>query len=513
MVSVIVGTVIGLALANIALGFAAAVMLRRRVEGLRPTRASGTTSPPPGAPPAAASPSPPGLPDQGESFQASEASLAPELASGCDLAALLGGEAAAAPQPVEGTASAGLAPEAGMGPAAPSAGPELQPAAAESWNFGGTAPGADSPPEALQYSGSAAPAPPGTMTLPPALGPEEPRSVPVGWEAGVRALEASSRQYQAQLTAIDEHLQTLQPTDNQEVLAAAASIRDAGQRYLHEQKAAAQGVLGEAIPPEELAALASEIQAALDAQTAQIEASDRTLAALGSAGTPEEAHGRCVAESAKLREASGRVGDVLESALARLRAGSEVLPAPSPDEEPLPAGLIARTALEQKIAQWWKEDPERKRPLALAVLEIDLFEQIGGRFGRDVAHRLLRAVTGIVMAEGGGHALASRSNGPRFAMAFPDADVRLAIHVVERIRQAIERAHFRCHEFDLRATLSAGITPASPQDTMESLWQRAESALAEARRYGRNRVFVHEGRYPTPVVPPNLDLPEKSIDL
>ena len=39
------------------------------------------------------------------------------------------------------------------------------------------------------------------------------------------------------------------------------------------------------------------------------------------------------------------------------------------------------------------------------------------------------------------------------------------------------------------------------------------TTLAEAKRYGRNRTFVHEGEYPTPVVPPNLSLSEKQLDL
>lgn len=511
MFSVIVGTVIGLALANIALGFAAALALRRRWAWLQENAVAEST----GLPPHTSLPGVcPSLSAGGNQDQLPPSGETCSVTSGGDVAALVGEEDATPPPASEGRVTVGGAPDAEAQSTDLSFGPPAPAAAGQSLTYGATAPSEEGPPNALQYSASVVRTSPDIVALGPLEGADEPHAIPARWEAGVRALEESSRQYQAQLVAIDQRLQNMPPQNTQEVLAAAASIRDAGQRYLHEQKEAAQGVVGEAIPPDELAALASQIQAALEAQTAQIEASDRSLAALQDTATPEEAHGRCVAESAKLREASGRVGDVLQSALARLSAGKkECAAAPSPDEEPLPAGLIARAALEQKITQWWKDDPEHKRALALAVLEIDLFEQIAGRFGRDVANRLLRAVTGIVLAEGGGHALASRSTGRGFALAFPDADVRLAVHVVERIRQAIERSHFRCHEFDLRVTLSAGITPATPEDNLQSFWQRAESALAEARRYGRNRVFVHEGRYPTPVVPPNLDLPEKSIDL
>jgi hypothetical protein len=45
------------------------------------------------------------------------------------------------------------------------------------------------------------------------------------------------------------------------------------------------------------------------------------------------------------------------------------------------------------------------------------------------------------------------------------------------------------------------------------LMTRTEATLREAKRYGRNRTFLHEGKYPTPVVPPNFALEEKRIEL
>ncbi len=503
MISVL-ATVIGLAVANIALGFAAAVALRRQARRWGGFSAHSSASQPAAGP--VAGPVPDASP--GAEAGAIPNPMAAEAAS-ADLAAILG-RAPAVGQPPGQTETAGnVLP--GAAPAIPAAAARQPPLPADcALSYGGTSDPSGGPPEPLQYGARTVAEAPEPLSIPPSQ-VEEGRPAS-DWQASVQALQRSSLQYQAQLAAVDEHLRTLRPEDTQEVLAAAASIRDAGKQYLCKQKQASPQVLSQAIPQDELAALALQIQAALDAQTAQIEASDRALATL-EAATPEQLHGQCLAESTKLREANGRVASVLESALACLSAGGELSPVRAADEEPLPGGLIARSALEQKIAQWWHEDPGRKRPLALAVLEVDLFDQVSGRFGREVATRLLRAVTGIVLAEGGGHAVTARSTGPRFAMAFPDADVRLAIHVVERIRQAIERAQFRCHEFDLRVTLSAGITPAASDDNLELLWQRAETALGEARRYGRSRVFVHEGRYPTPVVPPNLDLPEKSIDL
>jgi hypothetical protein len=52
-----------------------------------------------------------------------------------------------------------------------------------------------------------------------------------------------------------------------------------------------------------------------------------------------------------------------------------------------------------------------------------------------------------------------------------------------------------------------------PKDASESLLERAETAIREAKRYGRNRTFIHDGKFPTPVVPPNFTLQERQIEL
>ena len=57
------------------------------------------------------------------------------------------------------------------------------------------------------------------------------------------------------------------------------------------------------------------------------------------------------------------------------------------------------------------------------------------------------------------------------------------------------------------------MTDAAPNDTQQQLFERAAAALHEAKRYGRNRTFQHDGKYATPVVPPNFSSREKSIKI
>ncbi len=169
------------------------------------------------------------------------------------------------------------------------------------------------------------------------------------------------------------------------------------------------------------------------------------------------------------------------------------------------------TGLEARLAEWWEKDPHRARQLNAAMIDVDRFARLNERLGQEVGDRILRAIARLVTAETRGHALAARFSGQRFVLLFADVDARFTAEMAERIRQTIELAHFECHGNDIRVTVSCGVVEAGSDDTSETLCARAEATLREAKRYGRNRTFVHEGKYPTPVVPPNFTLEEKSV--
>lgn len=107
----------------------------------------------------------------------------------------------------------------------------------------------------------------------------------------------------------------------------------------------------------------------------------------------------------------------------------------------------------------------------------------------------------------------ARFSGQRFFLLFPDGDARAATNGVEKVRQMIAKARFVRRDSESRLTVSCASTMAILDDTSASLITRVETALQEAKRYGRNRTFLHEGEYPAPVVPPQFTLDERRITL
>ena len=79
----------------------------------------------------------------------------------------------------------------------------------------------------------------------------------------------------------------------------------------------------------------------------------------------------------------------------------------------------------------------------------------------------------------------------QFVIVLAESDLESAKEVAERVRRAAENIKFTYRgEQGLMITVSMGVSQAKEGDTPEELLERADQALFEAKRAGRNRVVV-----------------------
>jgi diguanylate cyclase (GGDEF)-like protein len=88
--------------------------------------------------------------------------------------------------------------------------------------------------------------------------------------------------------------------------------------------------------------------------------------------------------------------------------------------------------------------------------------------------------------------LLGRLGGEEFAVVLPETDQKAASFTAERLRAAVEALDFPFEDgTHLRITTSVGISILGPGgESLDSLMARADAALYEAKREGRNRVVV-----------------------
>lgn len=138
-----------------------------------------------------------------------------------------------------------------------------------------------------------------------------------------------------------------------------------------------------------------------------------------------------------------------------------------------------------------RQDPERLRklltePFTLMLLDIDHFQRLNERHGRELGDRALRTVAEAVSSAVRAKDVAIRFGGEEFLVVMPRASAAQTEEIAERIRARVAEALL---PFPL--TLSIGVAVGGRQnDPPKAVLERADRALKRAKSAGRNRVVL-----------------------
>lgn len=127
---------------------------------------------------------------------------------------------------------------------------------------------------------------------------------------------------------------------------------------------------------------------------------------------------------------------------------------------------------------------------ALLIIDIDHFKQINDRFGHPEGDEALRLVASCLRAAVREPAFLGRLGGEEFVVVLPGTGVDEARAFAERFRIQVMKIDSRRWLPDRPITVSTGLTISVHSDTSSTILQRADAALYEAKRDGRNCVRV-----------------------
>jgi two-component system cell cycle response regulator len=154
-------------------------------------------------------------------------------------------------------------------------------------------------------------------------------------------------------------------------------------------------------------------------------------------------------------------------------------------------GLHNRRYFERHLATMVDQATTRGRPLSLLIIDIDHFKAINDTYGHLAGDKVLKEFARRIQSAVRGIDLAGRFGGEEFVVAMPDTHVSVAYLVAERLRSLISAEPFKVGEGldPIVVTVSIGVGAIeSPTDTPMGLLARADAALYQAKRSGRNRV-------------------------
>lgn len=131
------------------------------------------------------------------------------------------------------------------------------------------------------------------------------------------------------------------------------------------------------------------------------------------------------------------------------------------------------------------------RPLALAIVDVDLFKDVNDRHGHIAGDGVLREIGDVLRAHLREGDIAARIGGEEFAVLLPETALQAAAGLAERLRAAVARTRFAPGGAPQSITVSIGLAGHDAQRGNFGLLMRAaDGALYRAKRDGRNRVEV-----------------------
>ncbi len=155
-------------------------------------------------------------------------------------------------------------------------------------------------------------------------------------------------------------------------------------------------------------------------------------------------------------------------------------------------GLYNRKAYDQKILETQEDLLRYKVTSSLIICDIDHFKKINDTFGHNVGDLALKKLASLFKERLRVRDFVARYGGEEFAIILPHSDLKKARITGQSIRTFIDNASFSYKNQNIPLTISLGISCFRKDDDCDSVFKRADKALYEAKKSGRNSVKTEE---------------------
>ncbi|MBV8061639.1 MAG: diguanylate cyclase [Alphaproteobacteria bacterium] len=176
--------------------------------------------------------------------------------------------------------------------------------------------------------------------------------------------------------------------------------------------------------------------------------------------------------------------------MAELRRSERAFATAASELDPL-TGLRRRNSLWNELVRELGRLTRTDRGFCVAMMDIDHFKQVNDTHGHDVGDMVLRAVADQITRSLRIHDDAFRMGGEEFLICLKEADLETGAIVLERLRRRLESNPIPLPKGGvLPVTASFGLVLATQDMDAETLVKRADEALYQAKKGGRNRIVA-----------------------
>lgn len=129
--------------------------------------------------------------------------------------------------------------------------------------------------------------------------------------------------------------------------------------------------------------------------------------------------------------------------------------------------------------------------LSLAMLDLDFFKPINDKYGHNIGDQVLKAYSNNVLSMFREQDMVARLGGEEFIVIFPNTAIPGALQALKMVQQRAESEELSVNDEVISLpTFSAGLISYQVDESLDSFIHRADDALYEAKKKGRNRIEV-----------------------
>jgi len=198
-----------------------------------------------------------------------------------------------------------------------------------------------------------------------------------------------------------------------------------------------------------------------------------------------------VAETGRASEQNRLLQDQLAAASARIvRLRQSLTVVRQEATTDALTGIANRKAFDARLRRTVRQARAESFPISVMLFDIDHFKAFNDAYGHRTGDLVLRLVARVLADNVKGRDCAARYGGEEFAVILADADLNAALVVAKQISSVLsgvrlveDTEHGPC-----KITVSGGVAQYRPGEAVADLVERADQALYEAKRRGRNQV-------------------------